>query len=176
VGSQRVRLTTEGNVPGLTPFDESHQAGLPPARIPVDHQSSDEDLMELLPPQIVAAQSAEEDIVSVETIAERILPEWVVLAHGTRGAFVARLADLLRGLSAREMRGQFRYESLRQPHTRGRIVIEATPASRDPRGRTQAWQAQQRRAASALKRRQAQEAAGQLSLDELAEQGGLAEE
>ena len=74
------------------------------------------------------------------------------------------------------MRGQIRYEALRQRNTRGRVVIESTPAQRDPRGRTQAWQAQQRRAASAVKRRQAQEAAGQMSLDELADQGGLAEE
>ena len=176
VGSGRARLTGSSDVSGLDPFDESHHAGLPPARIPVDHQSSDEDLMELLLPQIVAAQSAEEDIVSVEAIAERILPEWVVLSHGIREAFLKRLAALLQGLAAREMRGQFRYESLRQPHTRGRVLIEATPASRDPRGRTQAWQAQQRHAASALKRRQAQEEAGQLSLDELAEQGGLAQE
>jgi len=74
------------------------------------------------------------------------------------------------------MRGQFRYEGLKQPHTRGRIVIDVSPAKRDPRGRTQAWQAQQKRAAAALRRRAARERAGQLSLDELADEGGLADE
>ena len=46
VGSGRARLTGSSDVSGLDPFDESHHAGLPPARIPVDHQSSDEDLID----------------------------------------------------------------------------------------------------------------------------------
>ena len=176
VGPERVRLSGTSGIEGLDDFDVHHQAGLPPGRIPVDHQSSEQDLLEALLPQVVAAQARNEDIVSVEMLAERVLPEWPVLAHGARGAFLNRIAEILRGLAAGEMRGQFRYEALAEPHTRGRIVIEATPATRDPRGRTQAWQAQQRRAGKALHRRLEREIAGQLSIDELADQGGLAEE
>jgi hypothetical protein len=176
VGSERVRLSGSSGILGMDDFDVHHEGGLPPGRIPVDHQSSEQDLLEALLPQVVAAQARNDDIVSVESLAERVLPEWPVLAHGARGAFVARIADVLRRLAAGEMRGQFRYEGLAEPHTRGRIVIEASPATRDPRGRTQAWQAQRRRAGVALQRRLEREIAGQLSLDELADQGGLAEE
>lgn len=176
VGAQRVRLSGTSGMLGLDDFDVRHEGGLPPARIPVDHQSGDGDLMERLVPQIIAAQAGSEDMLSIEAIGERILPEWVVLSHGAREAFIGRVAELVRGLADGPMRGQLRYEALRQRHTRGRIVIEATPASRDPRGRTQAWQAQRRRAAVALKRRQERERGGQMSLDELADQGGLAEE
>jgi hypothetical protein len=176
VGSERVRLSGTSGIPGMDDFDVHHEGGLPPGRIPVDHQSSEQDLLEALLPQVVAAQARNDDIVSVESLAERVLPEWPVLAHGARGAFITRIADVLRRLAAGEMRGQFRYEGLAEPYTRGRIVIEATPATRDPRGRTQAWQAQRRRAGIALQRRLEREIAGQLSLDELADQGGLAEE
>ena len=176
VGSERVRLSATSGIKGLDDFDTQHQGGLPPARLPVDHQSPDQDLLELLVPQIVAAQARNDDIVPVESLSERILPEWPVLAHGARSAFVGRVGSLLQRLASGDMRGQFRYEGLAQPHTRGRIVIEATPASRDPRGRTQAWQAQQHRAERALQRRYARQIPGQLSLDDLADHGGLAEE
>lgn len=176
VSADRVHLSEGDGILGLDDFDVPHEGGLPPGRIPVDHQSSKQDLLEVLLQQIAAAQARSEDIVSVESLAERVLPEWPVLSHGARGDFIARIAEVLRQLAAGEMRGQFRYERLAQPHTRGRLVIEATPAARDARGRTQAWQALQRKAGAALQRRLEREAAGQLSLDELADQGGLAEE
>jgi hypothetical protein len=176
IGSARVRLSGSSGIPGLDDCDEAHSGGLPPARIPVDHQSPGQDLLEVLIPQVVAAQARNEDIVTVESLAASLLAEWSVLSHGGRESFVGRLAELLRGLAAGDMHGQFRYERMAQPHTRGRIVIQATPATRDPRGRTRAWQAQQRRAENALQRRSARAVAGQLSLDELADEGGLAAE
>jgi hypothetical protein len=176
VGAERVRLSGASATQGLDDFDEHHGAGLPPGRFPVDHQSADEHLLDVLIPQVIAAQARQEDIVLIETLCDRLLPEWPVLSHAGRGLFLSRVANLLRGLVAGEMRGQFRYEGLKQPHTRGRIVIDVSPARRDPRGRTRAWQAQQTRAATALRRRTAQERAGQLSLDQLADEGGLADE
>jgi hypothetical protein len=176
IGTSRVRLSGASSIVGLDDFDEQHDVGLPPARIPVDHQSGDDDLLELLIPQIIAAQARAEEILSVESIAATILPEWVVLSHSARQSFVSRLEPLLAALSSGEFRGQFRYERAQGTGDRGRVVIEATPATRDPRGRTQAWQAQQQRAARALRRRPRAELQGQMSLDELAYQGGLADE
>ncbi len=176
VGASRVRMSGASGVPGLDDFDVRHDSGLPPARIPVDHQSSDEDLLELLIPQLIAAQARAEEIVSVNSIAERILPEWPVLAHGARQRFIGRLDTLLVALAGGEFRGQFRYERPRGTGDRGRLVIESTPAARDPRGRTQAWQAQQHRAERTLRRRRGQEAPGQMSIDELADDGGLADQ
>jgi hypothetical protein len=176
VGSNRVRLSDASATRGLDDFDEAHEGGLPPGRFAVDHQSADKHLLDVLIPQVIAAQALQEDIVLVESICERILPEWQVLSHSGRSSFVSRVGNLLKGLATGEMRGQFRYEGLKQPHTRGRVVIDVSPAKRDPRGRTQAWQAQQKRAAAALRRRAARERAGQLSLDQLADEGGLADE
>lgn len=175
VGADRVRLSGASATPGLDDFDVHHRGGLPPARLPVDHQSPDEAVLEALLPQIVAAQARAEDIVGVESICERILPEWSILAHSGRSDFIRRIEALVRRLALGEMRGQFRYEPA-GPQVRGRVVIESTPATRDPRGRTQAWQAQQRRAGAALRRRGAREIPGQMSIDDLADQGGLAED
>ena len=176
IGAERVRLSGASGIHGLDDFDQHHDGGLPPGRIPVDHQSADEELLELLIPEVVAAQARAEEIVSVEAIAASILPEWPILSHGARQSFTGRLEPLMVGLAKGEFRGQFRYERAQGTGDRGRIVIEATPATRDPRGRTQAWQAQQRRAETVLRRRPRKELPGQLSIDDLADQGGLADE
>ncbi|HEX7290775.1 MAG TPA: hypothetical protein VF250_06560, partial [Conexibacter sp.] len=176
VGRSRVRLSGASAVAGLDDFDVHHRGGLPPARLPVDHQSPDAELRELLIPLVIVAQAREDDIVSVASLAERILPEWAVLSHGARQQFVGRVSQLLRGLAAGEMRGQIRYEAGDGQDMRGRLIIDRTPATNDPRGRTRAWQAQQTRAGAALRRPRPPRIAGQLSLDELADQGGLADE
>lgn len=176
VGSHRARLSGASAVNGLDDFDHHHHAGLPPARLPVDHQSPGRELLELLIPLVIAAQAREQDIVSVESLAERIVPEWAVLSHGARQQFVGRIAQILRALAGGEMRGQIRYEPADGADMRGRLIIDSTPASKDPRGRTRAWQAQQRRAGAALRRPRPPRIAGQLSLDELADQGGLADD
>jgi hypothetical protein len=176
IGVARVRLSGASGIQGLDDFDQHHDRGLPPGRIPVDHQSADEELLELLIPEVIAAQARAEEIVAVEAIAASILPEWPILSHGARQSFTSRLEPLMVALASGEFRGQFRYERARGTGDRGRIVIEATPATRDPRGRTQAWQAQQRRAETVLRRRPRKELPGQLSIDDLADQGGLADE
>jgi hypothetical protein len=174
VGPDRARLSGASGVAGLDDFDTRHTAGLPPARLPVDHQSPDEELRELLIPLVVAAQARQDDIVSVKSLAARIVPEWAVLSHGARQRFVGRAAELLRALARGQMRGQIRYEPVAASDMRGRIIIESTPATMDPRGRTRAWQAQQTRAGRALRRPRQPVTPGQISLDELADQGGLA--
>lgn len=176
VGADRVRLSDTSGIAGLDDFDVKHSGGLPPARIPVDHQSPDPDILELLIQQVLVAQARLDDIVAVETICERILPEWPVISPGTQGQFINRVASLLIGLSLGEMRGQIEYERVRQTNTRGRLIIKQTPATNHPRGRTVGFQAQQRRAGGALKRSSQAPAARQLSLDQLADEGGLADE
>ena len=130
----------------------------------------------MLIPELIAAQARAEEIVAIEAIAARVLPECTILSKGARGLFLDRLQGLLIALAKDEFGGQFRYERARGTGDRGRIVIEATPAVRDPRGRAQSWQAQQRRAERALRRGSRKEIPGQLSLDDLADRGGLAEE
>lgn len=176
VGASRARLTGASCVPGLDDFDMQHKAGLPPARLPIDHQSQDDELRELVIPELIAAQAQDEDVVAVESLAARILPEWAVLSHSARRSFANRVSQLVRHLATHGMRGQFRYEPETRADMTGRIIIERTPATDDPRGRTRAWQAQQNRAGAALRRQRRHPTPGQLSLDDLAEAGGLADD
>jgi hypothetical protein len=179
VGANRAQLSGASRIPGLQDFIRSHEAGLPPARLPVDHQSGDSEILELLIPAIVATQAGMRDIVSLERLCEDILPEWPILGMKARRDFVSRVAQLAMGLASNDWKGQFRYEppSGKQPHLPSRLVILDSPATRHPQGRTQAFQAQQRRAEKVLrgKSRSTPDPA-QRSLDELAQEGGLADE
>lgn len=174
VGRERVRLSGASGVRGLDDFDIHHRQGFPPARFRVDHQSSDEDLQAVLVPEIVAAQARREDIVGVDALAQAVLPEWPVISHSGQRDFIRRAEQLLRALAGGEFKGQFRFEPA-VPNVAARLVIEATPATMDPRGQTQAWQAQQRRAERALRRPRRPQIEGQLSIDDLADEGGLVE-
>jgi hypothetical protein len=175
VGPNRVRLSDASGIDGLDDFDQAHDAGLPPARLRVDHQSADAEIRELVLPEIVAAQAREEDIVGIESVCQAILPEWAILAPGARGDFIRKVEGVDRLLAADELRGSCRLER-GVSGQRSRIVIDSTPASKRPQGRTQAWQAQQRRAARGLRGRARAEIEGQTSLDDLAAEGGLADE
>lgn len=179
VSADRVQLSGAGRTSGLLDFIELHTAGLPPARLPVDHQSEDDEILELLIPAIVAGQASLEDFVQIETLCQGILPEWPILGAKARAEFTSRIAQLVKALAAGEMKGQIRYEppSGRQPHTPARLAILDSPANRHPQGRTQAFQAQQRKAEKVLRRKSRKAPIpGQTSLDDLAQEGGLADE
>lgn len=175
VGSERVRLSDTSGIRGLGGFDESHGAGLPPARFRVDHQSPDAEVREVVLPEVVAAQARSEDFLAIESLCEAVLPEWPILAPGVRGEFIRKVERTARELAAHELRGRIRLDPGPRGH-RSRIVINSTPASNRPQGRTQAWQAQQRRAATGLRGQPRPAIEGQTSLDDLAAEGGLADE
>ncbi len=174
VSGERAQLTDTGRAPGLEEFDVRHGAGVPPARIPVDHQSPVEELRELLAPQLVAAQARRQEFVTVSSLCEQILPEWPILSAGGQRDFVRRVEHVLRAVTAR-LHDQFRLEPATSSMS-SRVSILRTPASLRPQGRTQGWQAQERRFAEALGRGHQQPEAEQLSLDDLAQEGGLADE
>lgn len=179
ISAERIQLSGAGRAPGLSDIVEVHGAGLPPARLPVDHQSEDDEILELLIPAIVAAQASLKDHVGVDGLCEAILPEWPILGAKARSEFAGRVTQLAKGLAVGEMKGQLRYEPPTgpQPHPPGRLAILDTPAKRHPQGRTQAFQAQQRRAEKVLRRKSRKgPIPGQTSLDDLAQEGGLADE
>ncbi len=175
VGPDRVRLSDTSSISGLDDFDQSHGAGLPPARFSVDHQSSTEEVREVLLPEVVAAQARSEDFLAIESLCAAVLPEWPILAPGPQGEFIKKAERVVRELAANELRGRIRLD----PGARGqrsRVVIISTPASNRPQGRTQAWQAEQLRASRGLRRESRPAIEGQISLDDLAAEGGLADE
>jgi hypothetical protein len=175
VSPTRVRLTGAANVPGLDEFDIDHERGLPPARFPVDHQSPDEDIRELVVQQLIRAQAQNLEFVGIEAICSAILPEWPLLVDAMRNAFIRRVEGVVNGLFTDLLKGDFSYEP-RTGSAQGRVVVLQSPARLRPQGRTQAWQARERRFAEAMDRGHAEPPQEPLfSLDQLAEQGGLAD-
>ncbi len=177
VGPDRARLTQLEGASGLEAFDVRHQAGLPPARFPIDQHSPAEEIHELTAPILVAAQARQEETIDVEAICREILPEWSVLGKEAQRGFTSRVDDAVRRLVGGELGTQFSYEpGTKASHARVRIV--ESPAASDPRGTPQSWQAQQRRAAKALGRRRRPQIEGQieLSLEDLAQEGGVGED
>lgn len=175
IGRERVRLTGTSEVPGLNGFDEPHTGGLPPARFRVDHQSDENEIAEVLVPIIAAAQARRIEFIGLEQICAEALPEWPLLPNGAQGDFRRRVGDVLRRLASGPQSRDFRFEP-RTGRNDGRVVIVATPADRDPRGMTQAWQAVEGRAARALNRRAKPQHPGQMSLEDLAGEGGIGRE
>lgn len=177
LGPNRAHMTQVESASGLEAFDVRHQAGLPPARFPIDQHSPAEEIHELTAPILVAAQARQEETIDVEAICREILPEWSVLGKEAQRGFVSRVDDAVRRLVGGELGAQFSYEpGTKASHARVRIV--ESPAASDPRGTPQSWQAQQRRAAKALGRKRQPQIEGQieLSLDALAQAGGVGED
>jgi hypothetical protein len=173
VGRDGARLTGVEPSSTLDAFELAHQGGLPPARFPIDQLSPAEEIRELVVPSLVAAQARQDEIVDVEALCREVLPEWSLLGKEAQREFRARVDDVVRRLAEGDFGAHFRYE----PGTKAsqpRIRVLDTPAASDPRGTPQGWQAQQRRAARALGRQRPQiEGQLALSLEDLAQAGGL---
>lgn len=172
VGRSRVRLTGTSGVPGLDGFDEHHEGGSPPARFKIDHQSDEAEIAEVVVPIIAAAQARRQEIIGLEQICIESVPEWALLPNSAQGDFRRRVGDVLRRLASGPQKRDFRFEP-RTSRGDGRVVILATPADRDPRGMTQAWQAVEGRAARGLNRRHKPQVPGQMSLEDLAGERGI---
>ncbi len=173
VGSGRVRLTGVEGCSALGAFDLVHEAGLPPARFPIDVSSPAEEIRELVVAILVAAQARQQVIVDVDGVCRELLPDWPLLGSEAQREFSSRVDDVMRLLAKGDLGAQFSYE----PGTKAskpRVRVAETPAASDPRGTPQGWQAQQRRAARALGRQRPKiEGQLELSLDDLAQAGGL---
>jgi hypothetical protein len=175
IGRDRVRLSDTSAVHGLDDFDRVHESGLPPARVRVDHQSPPSEIQELLVQEIVAGQARGEEHLDTEALCQAMLPEWPILSHSGRRLFIRRVEEVARSLAQGAMRRDIRFEPT-SGQTRSRIAVIHSPVQFDPRGATQSWQAVERRAARALGRTPRPQIPGQMSLEDLAGEGGLAAE
>ena len=169
VGPGSARL--DGPVPaGLQRFShENDQLGLPPARVRIDRESPLEEFMSVLLQRLVAAAVQGQTHVEVEDVARGIFQgHWVHLSVHGRRELIGRLKSAAAQLGQGELSGFIRLEgssSLPQ-----RVVLVNSPASADPRGAPQKWQALMRRAARDLGREGLSivERQAQMSLDDLA--------
>jgi hypothetical protein len=78
--------------------------------------------------------------VTIRLLAERVVPHFPIFAGGAQRRLIAKVSESARNVVAAEPEN---YRYLPATGTRGEPAIElrATPETRDPRGRTQAYQA-----------------------------------
>jgi hypothetical protein len=162
VGGTKVRL--EGDLLGLSAFSVS-VPGRPPRIIPIDAQSSDEDLVRyLLPGLMAAAARPGTKTVGVDTLLEKVIPWWALYQPaGGRQPLCKRATDALRAAITENFPDDFAVEDRKQQDC-GIIRILRSPAEYRPRGVTQGWQRLQRQAERALGRRRPKpESPGQMA-------------
>lgn len=155
---------------GLEPFvsESGSPRRLPFGRVRVDHQSPLSELLELLAPQIIAAQAKRQSELDLEQAAASIYRAWPSLSVPGRRELVRRLRDCAKHLASNSMKGIIRVEHGSNAIA-PRVVIEQTPATLDTRGMPQAWQGEARGMAEDLGRSGGPppEEDQQLSLDDL---------
>jgi hypothetical protein len=173
VGAGVARLRGAARVEGLDDFSECHGGGLPPARFPIDAESPHEEILELVQQHLVAAQARRAELVPISLLAAAILPGLALLGRAAARDFVSRVEKVTQAYLKGEMATYFRFE--RTSAVEARVVVIRSPASADPRGATQQWQAEARRASRAIGRTRDPRPEGQLSIEDLAREGGLAD-
>ncbi len=154
---------------GLEPFvrDQAPRRW-PPGRIRVDHQSSLEEVAELLAQQIGAAQAKRQPVLDLAEAASWIYRAWPELSQSGRREFLRKLKECARLLAGSSLKGTIRLDP-GSNNVPPRILIERTPADLDTRGMPQAWRAQARHLGADLGRGGGSppEEDLQLSLDDL---------
>ncbi len=176
VSDKGARLIGCDDTHPLDGFEIAHDAGLPPARFPIDHHSPSEEIRELVAPILICAQARREELVDVEHVCRELLPEWSAVGNEARSVFRSRVDDVLRRLADSLLGEQLAYEPATKA-TPARVRITETPAASDPRGTPQSWQARQRRAAQALGRQRPRiEGQLEISLEDLAQTGGVGDQ
>lgn len=164
-------VVLDGPVPaGLRPFSKQDPSlGLPPARIRLDAESPLEEFMSVLLQRVVAAAVQGHRHLELDAVAGAIFQgHWVHMSVQGRRSVIAKIKSAATQLARGELRDLIRLEgSSAVPH---RVVIADSPASADPRGAPQRWQALMRRAARDLGRvgPSIVERQPQLSIDDLA--------
>lgn len=149
--------------------DEVPVTAPPPAYLTLDAESTDEDVDEHVLATLVACMAEGTDQLTVQALAERVVPLYPLLGDGRKGVVRDKVDASARRL-AKAQPEQFEY----RPSTGARrdpvLGILKTPEEHDPRGRTQAYQALARSATAARGRRRPRpQLEGQLDLllDEL---------
>lgn len=107
--------------------------------IPFDEQSTAADLRPVVRSQLSALQANRVQAESVRVVAGNALPQLALYGRGAREGFMKKVGTAIRAIALDEP-DTFAY----QPNTgnhEARVQVLRTPEDNDPRGRTQAWQA-----------------------------------
>jgi len=165
------RVVLDGPVPaGLERFScHDPHLGLPPVRIRLDRESATEEFMAILTQRVVAAAVRGERHVELDELARAVFQgHWVHMSLQGRRELVARFRKAAIELAHGELGSMIGVEGTDAVATR--VTIIGAPASADPRGAPQRWQALMRKAARDLGREGPSivERQAQMSMDDLA--------
>jgi hypothetical protein len=172
IGVDEARLLCESDH-SLTPFLVTLPSP-PPAVIPIDAESPPERYLELAIAHIVAQAASGERSMSLDSVLEAINPYWPVTHDAVRGAIRSKAKEALKSAFEGEFKGNFGLESTSSGH----VIIQVlrTPADYDPRGRSQGWQAMQKKAERALRRKARRKVMpGQVSFEDLGREAEVGE-
>jgi hypothetical protein len=138
----------------------------PPAVVPIDAESPPERYLELAIAHIVARAASGERSISLDSVLEAINPYWTVTHDAVRGQIRTKARGALKEACEGEFKGNFTLEMTSAGHAI--IQVLKTPADYDPRGRSQGWQAMQKKAERALRRKARRKVIpGQVSFEDL---------
>lgn len=140
--------------------------GPPPAVIPLDAESPAERYLELSIAQIIARAASGDTSVSLEAVLEAVNPYWAITHDAIRGTIKNKAKAALK----RAFDGPFKDNFALEVTSSGHAIIRVlrTPADYDARGRSQGWQAMQKKAERALRRKpRAKVIPGQASFEDL---------
>ena len=164
IGSDGAELHTSSQH-RLSSFQADLQSP-PPTVIPLDAESPADRYLELAIANVVARAASGEKSISLDSVLEAINPYWPNTHDNVRGLVKARARDALKRAFEGEFKENFALESTSSGHAI--IQVLRTPADYDPRGRSQGWQAMQKKAERALRRKpRARVLPGQVSFEEL---------
>ena len=147
--------------------DEVRVDGPPPRIVRFDTESTVDEFVPAVLAELVAAQSHRRDIISIPAVAEGLVPEMAFYGKGVQRRLTSRVEDAARRIGEQQPEN-FRYRPRTQAHRDAAVEVLRSPEDRDPRGRTQAYQAIARRAPRRRKPKPPPE--DQLQLDLVAEE------
>jgi len=130
---------------GLFPDDLELPAALPrPLRI--DHESPADAVRPLVVAEVTAAMSRRETEVGIRSLTERVCPQSVLFGTGARNRLRGTVDDIARHLPD-ELSVAVSYLPRSGARDAAVLQLHETPETADPRGRTQKYQALDRRRA-----------------------------
>jgi hypothetical protein len=147
--------------------DEIRVDGPPPRIVRFDTESTVDEFVPAVLAELVAAQSHRRDIISIPAVAEGVVPELALYGKGVQRRLASRVEDAAQRI-AEQQPENFRFRPRTQAHREAAVEVLRSPEDRDPRGRTQAYQAIARRAPRPRKPKPPPE--DQLQLDLVAEE------
>ena len=153
VDDRRVRLEAAAE-DAVDSFSVKVPPGPPPRYVVVDGDSSEEELLEYLLPELMAAASRGQAFVRVDTLLQSVMPYWDVYGPPAKKQLRTKARAALVRAIENKFPNDFAFENTGQTQSLDRDIIRiiSTPVRLDSRGRTQAWQRLQRGAAKVVGR------------------------